>query len=197
MSHTKYHTDALILSGVDTGEADRFIQMLTRDFGLLGVHARGVRKASSKQRPYLQSLSFPKVSLVRGRNIWRLVHVEESKDSVVTNRNINERVIASRITRILRRFIQGEEFNPELFDAIKYGLLHLRKDDIGGQDVHTVENLIVLRILFYLGYVSEEEIDKALLEDTSSYSRDSLDCAIKNRQTIDSIIYQAVEESGL
>jgi DNA repair protein RecO len=197
MSHTKYHTDALILSGVDTGEADRFIQMLTRDFGLLGVHARGVRKASSKQRPYLQNLFFSKVSLVRGRNIWRLVHVEESKDSVATNRTPSERVIASRVGRILRRFIQGEEFNPALFDSIKYGLLHLRKEGIADQDVHTVENLIVLRILFYLGYVSQDEIDSTLLENTASYSESSLGRALQNRQLIDSIIYQAMEESGL
>jgi recombinational DNA repair protein (RecF pathway) len=171
--------------------------MLTKDFGLLGVHARGVRKMTSKQRPFLQNLAFSRVSLVRGRNIWRLVHIEESKDSVVTNRTPSERVVASRVGRILRRFIQGEEFNPALFDSIKYGLLHLRKVDIADQGMHTVENLIVLRVLFYLGYVSRDEIDSALLEDTASYSEESLGCALKNRQIIDSIIYQAVEESGL
>ena len=72
--HQIYQTEGIVLKSIDYSEADKYLLILTRDFGLIKTAAKGLRKVSSKLRYSLQEFSVAQISLVQGRSIWRLIN---------------------------------------------------------------------------------------------------------------------------
>jgi len=70
-----YTTEAVVLGSRDAGEANKYYFLLTRELGLIHAFAQGVRELKSKLRYSLAELSYVKVSLVRGKEKWRLTSV--------------------------------------------------------------------------------------------------------------------------
>lgn len=109
MSIEKYTTHALVIESYDQGEHDRVYKLFTREFGLVMAHAKSVRKLESKLRAHVQPRSFSLVTLVQGREIWRLVGAEENRRR---GDSLNE------ITTLLQRFIRGEGAHMLLYDHL-------------------------------------------------------------------------------
>lgn len=196
MSHTKHHTNAIILRSVGTGEADKFIWALSREFGMVGFHARSIRKISSKQRCYLEPLSYARLSLVRGRNMWRLTNVSEAGQGF---RRGPESILRARTRTVslVSRLVHGEESHPDLFSTIYEGFSFFDKAEISDMESYYLENLIYLRVLSLLGYVEKEKEIAGLLEDLSLYDRGVLDNTIKKDEAVRFHISRALESSGL
>ena len=76
MSYHIYNTKGIILSEKSLREADRVYSILTRDLGLIRATALGVRKESSKLRGNLEPVGLTTVSLVRGKEYWRVTSAE-------------------------------------------------------------------------------------------------------------------------
>src|SRR5512146_101812 len=72
MSHHIYNTRALVLGSRTRGERDRVFALLTRDVGLVKALAQGVRRESSKLGGVLMDYAISDVSLVKGKNAWRI-----------------------------------------------------------------------------------------------------------------------------
>ncbi len=70
--HHIYHTEGIILSSSNFGEAGKYYNIFTRDLGMVHASAQGVRKMSSKLRYVLQDFSYIKLDLVVGKNIFRI-----------------------------------------------------------------------------------------------------------------------------
>ena len=134
MSYHIYTTRGLVLSERPVREADRIYNILTRDFGLVRATALGVRKINSKLRGSIEPVSLSNVSLVRGKEHWRLTSAEFIRSFK-----------QSRPLSLLENLVAGEAPHPELFDmAEKY----LESDEI----------TFVSQILFHLGYLKEEDL---------------------------------------
>ena len=73
-----HHTEGIILSSKNYGEAGKYYSLLTRDLGLINASAQGVRKISSKLRFVLQDFSYIKVDLVHGKDFWRLTSASKT-----------------------------------------------------------------------------------------------------------------------
>ncbi len=135
MSYHIYTTKGIILSARPKGEADRLYSILTRDFGLIRAHAIGIRKSTSKLRGALEPVSLSTVSLVRGKEFWRLTSAEVIK-----------RFKKTKPLALLEQLVAGEAAHPELFDAVEK---HLNSD----------ETVLVSQILFHLGYLKKSDLD--------------------------------------
>ena len=70
--YQKYHTDAIVLKSYESGESDRVFALYTHDFGLVYARATSIRSEKSKMRYALQTCARAHVSLVKGKNGWRL-----------------------------------------------------------------------------------------------------------------------------
>lgn len=195
MSHIKHHTKAIVLGGVDTGEADRFIWALTGDFGMVGFHARSARKISSKQRSFLDDLSHVRLSLVRGRNMWRLTNVEEAEN--LRSENCRTEAAKKRIALLLSRLIRGEEKHSELFETVLRGFQFLNRQNPETERISLLEKLVSVRILFLLGYVEKDKRLRDLLEDPKSYDDSHIHLVSNRREAISEITSKALEASGL
>ena len=145
MSYTIHNTDGLIISQRSLREADRVYSILTRDLGLIRGTAIGVRKDASKLRGSLEPLTFSSISLVRGKEYWRITAAEVIKE-------IKSEPEILRPLILLEKLVQGESAHPELFDMVRDLILSRQPDD-EMFEIHLVAN-----ILFHLGYLNKEDL---------------------------------------
>lgn len=156
MSHRFYHTEGLILAHRHYGEADTFYQFLSPDLGLVTASARGIRYLKSKLRPQLEVLGHLELSLVRGRDLWRLVAAEKTTWLAPIFACPEKLLVWSRIAGLVRRLVHGEEKNPELFFDLKSGLGVLGQTILPEAGARLCELALALRLLYRLGYVKNE-----------------------------------------
>lgn len=157
MSHHIYHTRGIIIEAFDVKEANKSYWIFTRELGMVIAAAQGVRLAASKLRFSLQPLSLSEISLVRGRGSWRVVNAREISNIYWRIKDVPHSVaMSSRVLRMVRRLVTGEEKNEALFDYLSNGLMYL-SGGVGGvlpttKEVMNLEFILLLQVLYTLGY---------------------------------------------
>ena len=151
-----YQTDGWILGGVNVGEANRFLDLFTSELGLVRAMAQGVRKLNSKLRYGLQDYFFVRVSLVRGRDFWRIMNVERLNDFnwIYKDREIFRMIC--RIFSLLRRLVIGEGNDAVIFEDINLAIKLIDENDLSRDEKRAIEVILVFRILQRLGYVGRD-----------------------------------------
>lgn len=156
--HTISETDAFVLKSSATGEANKVLDILTKDFGFIRATAQGLRQLRSKLRYSLTDFSFVSVSLIRGREVWRVTTASKKGDSLGDISSKEARDALFRIFALLRRVLQGEETHSELFDTIhSFFTFLVEHKSLSRENLLSAEELTVLRILSLLGYVKDEK----------------------------------------
>ena len=204
--HHIYHTEGIILSSRNFGEAGKHYHIFTRDLGMITASAQGVRKMSSKLRFVLQDFAYLKIDLVQTRDFWRVTNA--SKTNVleqITKQPENFQVFAN-IARLLKRLLAGIEPNEALFVDLLAGLFILEKagmkeparphDGSGaGGDLRNIEAIIVLRILNNLGYIGDNGILKTFIK--SPFEESIIFEISKSRTQVLHQINKALKETHL
>jgi len=151
--HHIYHTPGFILKSVATGEANRQFFILTKDLGVIRATAQGVRLLKSKLRFKLTNFMPVKVSVVRGREIWRVVGVERDEEVPFNFLNDNNaKVFVAKIFSLILRLAQGEEKNEALYDMVREAFIYTSKEP-ESKKLESLELILGLRILKHLGYL--------------------------------------------
>lgn len=193
-----YHTSAFVLGGAPSGEGNRILALFTRELGMILALARSVREERSKLRYGLQDFSFSEITLVRGRDSWRVTNATLIENFRATFRAPPKTVLMfARVFRLLRRLLVGEEKNDRLFDAVRDALMFLK--DRGTQPV-SLENgeiVLVLRILYLLGYLAPRGQFGAVLSDISLWNDSLLSEARSFRSLAVADINNSLRESQL
>jgi recombinational DNA repair protein (RecF pathway) len=185
-------TPGFIIDSRPRGEAGKLLYVFTRDLGLVLASAEGIRLEKSKLRYYTGDYSFGTFSFVRGKEFWRMTSAagEESRD-----RSHSE--FFARLSLLLRRFLTGEEPNAELFDAIKScGDFLVTHAELEGEQLKSLESLIVLRMLQYLGYVGKD-VQVGEFFTGPEITMELLDKAAPLRTVMNQHINKALKESHL
>ena len=156
MSHHMYHTEGFVLSSSPTQEANKMFYIFTKELGLVHASAQGVRLLKSKLRYSLQDFYYANISLVRGKDMWRVTNA-----SAVGTRfpNIFSQAeycaIYFKILTLLKRLLHGEEKNESLFMLIVEAFDFLEQVPVGSFAPLSFECMLVLQILHNLGYGSQ------------------------------------------
>lgn len=156
MSHHVYNTEGFVLESASHGEANKTYSLFTRELGRIRASAQGVRLLKSKLRFSLQDYSFVKISLVRGKEFWRItnagvikpVHTDFQTDKFALR-------IVSRIFLLLRRLVPEEEKNEELFEMLSGSLVFLSEHKLSLDESTSAETILVIRVLSILGYMGD------------------------------------------
>ena len=166
MAHHIYHTDAIVLGGTNVGESHRLISIFTRDVGFVRAMARSVRTEHSKLRFCLQDFSRAQVSLVRGRQVWRITGATEHYNVYHLLSNDHEKIVLlTRIRSLLNRLLHGEEKNEYLFNVTAVFFDALRDNKLSANNLTALELITVLRILNSLGYLAHDKKFSDYVED--------------------------------
>lgn len=186
--HHVYTTPAFVVSSAPYGEAGKSLLLFSRDFGMIWATAQGIRLHQSKLRHHVQDYSFSYVSVVRGREMWRLTGAVEFKQYTKPSK------LYVRILGILKRLLPGEEKNEKLFDVIEKFHEFLEKGE--GGDKEFIEILTMLRILDCLGYVREKTPFESVLL-TTDFDSSALDLIKQHKTYAVKEINNALKESQL
>lgn len=199
MSYHTYNTEGLILDTKPTGETSQYVYLFTRELGLVGAHAQNTRHISSKLRYALDAPARSIVSLVRGKNMWRLISAIPEKSFFAAFRdNDQKQIISTRVFFLIKKLLAGEESNRELFDLVNGGLDFLEKgiEAKNTEQIKNFEAIIILRILHLLGYVPEIEQLKKYYE-TSDWNGGVINDFTSLRREAIRVINDSIRESGL
>ena len=157
MAYNIYTTQGLVLSWRPLREADRVYSILTKDLGLIRATATGVRKGESKLRASLEPLSLSSISLVRGKEYWRVTSAKlETSLSVELKSKKKIFKSLSKVLALLAGLVQGEEAHPELFEALLPIINSAAIQD--EEEREEFEIKLVSQTLFHLGYLSEKDL---------------------------------------
>ncbi|MDE2188144.1 MAG: DNA repair protein RecO [Patescibacteria group bacterium] len=161
--HEKYTTRGLIISASAYREADKIISIYTEDFGLVSAVAAGIRRSHSKLHFHVQEYSFRSFTLVRGRELWRLVGAEEIPAAISLDlKNHEHLAVYTRVISLIRRLVRGEEKNEGVFLSL-LDLYRLLAEAGNNVDLQVLEALAVFRVLHALGYIKGDVATEPLL----------------------------------
>lgn len=199
MAYHLYQTEAFVLDERPFGEANRIYHLLTPDLGLVTATAQGVRLLKSKLRFNLDKYIHVRVTLVRGKEVWRLIGVERTGDYENLYSDQTKLKFAVKIFSLLRRFIQGETTQKLLFEDLKLSLGYLAELKLLPADQKLFsawEQVTVLRLLYFLGYV--KNIPKLIsFINFKQWTLDILRKAHINQGFLVGIINEAIEVSHI
>jgi DNA repair protein RecO (recombination protein O) len=190
--YAKYTTDAIVLKSYERGESDRVYALYTRDFGLVRARASAVRTEHSKMRYALQSYSRSDVSLVKGKNGWRLAGATAIHTPI--GQDIKGVATFARIAELVVRMVGGEELNTYLFETLAEAHCVLVTTRV--ESTVTIEIVCAARILYALGYLSTEALESTLFTHTA-YASEHLFEAERLHKTLLSSINKAIAETQL
>ena len=161
--YTIHQTKGVVLDGVNIAEASRYLHIFTRDFGLIGASAQGLRELKSKLRYSLQDFTYGHLELVRGKNGWRVTSAEAIEDLSSSHERSGFEVVA-RLCSLLRRLLTGEEKNDRLFDDIVAVFTVIKNSKLSKKQISNLEVVAVMRTLNHLGYWGDSRISPFFLE---------------------------------
>lgn len=190
-------TPAIVVRSRNSGENGRIFSLFCRELGLIKAHAQGVRKTNSKLRGHLADFSLTKVSLVRGKNFWRLTGATTEKNYFQIFKSTPAKLkTAANVIRLLERLLHGEEKSEKLFDLINGGFDFLENLLIERENVLAFETALVLRILHRLGYVQKHQHISPFAE-TENWNEKLLTTIQPKIQHLIAVINQSLHESHL
>lgn len=193
----KHTTHAFVLSVSPSGEKNHFITLFTREFGMIRAKAQSVRVADSKLRYALQEYSYVEVSLVKGKDIWRITNALPVYNIYFELKNEQDIFLTiARIFSLLRRLVPDEGCEMLIFDDIKTICNNAQVKKYTKKSVEILEWLFVLRMLCFLGY-SKKESFKNLCEDEIEWTNEYLDNVSSYKDNAIYSINQALKASQL
>jgi recombinational DNA repair protein (RecF pathway) len=149
--HTIHTTEGFILKSLNFGEANRYFFIFSQEFGLIKSTAQSVRQLKSKLRYGLEDYSLSLLSVVRGREVWRITNAEK----LIKISEPERLSLLSRLFSLLLRLLHGEEKNERLFAHLRAGVDFLVTANLMSEDLSNFECIMALRILSALGYIGQ------------------------------------------
>ncbi|MEN9552055.1 MAG: hypothetical protein RI935_432 [Candidatus Parcubacteria bacterium] len=184
MAIEKYTTDSFVIESYDQGEHDKAFKLFTREFGLIIAIAKGIRKLESKLRAHIRPRQLSRVTLVRGKEVWRVVGGEEI---------LMESTLHDTITSLINRFIKGQGPSRRLYDQM-YALLEAS----ASYDEETTRLLIHYVMLVELGYADAMIIGAKDITEYKSYTtHDLYTHVLLNKERVKRHTLQVLKESQL
>ena len=146
-----YRTDAVVLSRIDFGEADRILTVYTPHYGKLRVIAKGARRPSSKLLPHLEYFTRTRLMLAKGRELDVVTGAETIDPLLALREDLAAYAHASHCVEVLHRLTEDRQENEAVYDLLARSLRLLAD----GVDPFPVTRHFELALLTLLGFKPE------------------------------------------
>lgn len=117
-----YHTDAIVLSRFDLGEADRILGVMTPTMGKLRVIAKGIRKPTSRFASHTELLSLTHLTLAKGRDLDVVSGAQLRSGHWNIREDLDALGAASHCAELIEQLVQERDSHPGLYRALRSGL---------------------------------------------------------------------------
>lgn len=146
-------TDALIIrENNNIGEADRFVNALTRDLGVVRASARGARNIKNRSNSATQLLSYSRLTLYKGREKYIIDDAEPLQVFFEVRGDIVKLSLAQYFCELAGVLAPREEPAEEFLRLLLGGLHYLSKDS---RNIRQIKAVVELRGLCLSGYMPD------------------------------------------
>jgi recombinational DNA repair protein (RecF pathway) len=164
MSYKTYTTEAIVCGSYNNNTADKNYLLFSKEGGMLWASARSVREERSKQRCALQDFSHIRVSLVKGKQGWRIGSVESLGNAFLSAHSRSMRALVTFAVQQLRRYVHGEVPLLALYtDALEI----LTHPNEFAETMLVVQKIFSLRLMSDLGYIAPSPVWEKLVQAAS------------------------------
>lgn len=146
-----YSDNGIVLRSKDSGEADKFITLITEGHGLINCIARGARRLVSKKAPHLDVFNLIKFQMGRGENPLFLNQAETISFYPNIKSDFSKIGICMTIIEILINTIPAEVEDKEIFWSLKSFLEGMDKAN-DSREINHLGRQFGLFIIRHLGY---------------------------------------------
>ncbi len=192
MAIEKFTTRALVLNQYTSGENDVTLKVFTEEFGVIFVVAKSLKKKEGKLKAHVRKYHFTNLTLVKGKEVWRLTGASEISLNDIIENKIDQKVLIPEVSKLIDRLYHGSEKHVELFERI-FNLVQNNKSD-----VNNLRRTIYASCLIELGYIDLSCLAVSNLQEYRQKSEEYLlfICSL-NQSTVNSQIRRALRESML
>ena len=148
---SSFSDTGIVIRSVDSGEADKYVSIITENHGLSDFVARGARRLNSKKAPHLDPFNLVKFQSGRGENPCYLEQVESSSYYPCIKKDFAKTGMCLTITEILIGTLPKEVDDREIFLSLKAFLDAMEKVE-DKKEINRLGRKFGLFILRHLGY---------------------------------------------
>jgi DNA repair protein RecO (recombination protein O) len=160
--NSSYSDTGIVVRSVDSGEADKYVSILTEQHGLSHFVARGARRITSKKSPHLDLLNIVKFQASRGDSPRFLDQVESIFYYPKIKTNFSKINISFTIVEILTSTLPAEVEDKEIYLSLRSFLDAVEKSE-GQREINRLGRKFGLFILRHLGYPTPKMSESANL----------------------------------
>lgn len=109
---------SIILSRHDFREYDQIISVFAQDYGKQEFLARGVKKITSKNSPYLEPCSWVDLEVIQGQEINHLIRVQPINLFKNIRKDFLKSSMAYYLIRVTEQFLSGHEQDERIYELL-------------------------------------------------------------------------------
>lgn len=152
-----YKSKGIVLRSIRYGEADRILDLYTRDAGLVSAIAKGIRRTKSRFGARLEPLSCVDFVAYGGRTLDTITQAETLRSFHGIRENLARFEAAAGMVGSVRALSGGDEADRRVFNLLYNGLDALESRDSGFE---AVEAALGLKLSVLAGYAPQ--LDRCL-----------------------------------
>lgn len=150
MSET-YSDRGIVIRSVDSGEADKFVSIISENHGLGSYVARGARRITSRKAPHLDLFNLVRFSVGRGENPRYLNQVESVAFFPGIKKDFAKVGLSLTFAEILSNTLPLDVEDREIYLSLKSFLESLEKTE-GKREINRLGRRFGLFLMRHLGY---------------------------------------------
>ena len=173
-----YKSKGIVLRSIRYGEADRILDLYTRDAGLVSTIAKGIRRTKSRFGGRLEPLSCVDFLAYEGRTLDTVTQVEVLRSFHGVREDLKRLEAAGGMVATVRALSGGDEADRRVFNLLFHALDALESRDSG---FGSLEASFSLKLSILAGYtprldtcVSCDQDPNESLDETPPYFAPSL-----------------------
>ena len=144
-----YRTKGIVLRSIRYGEADRILDLYTRDAGLVSAIAKGIRRTKSRFGARLEPLSCVDFMAYHGRTLDTVTQAEVLRSFHTVRENLARFEAAAGMVRNVRALSGGDEADRRVFNLLYNALGALETRE---RSYEAVEAAFGLKLSILAGY---------------------------------------------
>ncbi len=147
-----YKSKGIVLRSIRYGEADRILDLYTRDAGLVSAIAKGIRRTKSRFGARLEPLSCVDFVAFQGRTLHTVTQAETLRSFRGTREDLARFEAAAGMVGSVRALSGGDEADRRVFNLLYNGLDALEGAASGFE---AVEAALGLKLSILAGYAPQ------------------------------------------
>ncbi|WP_141431513.1 DNA repair protein RecO [Bacillus sp. 03113] len=139
--------EGIVIRTIDYGETNKIVTLYTREWGKVGVMARGAKKTNSRLAAITQPFTYGHFLVLKGRGLGNLQQGELISSMRLIKQDIFLTAYGSYIIDLADKCTDDQKPNPFMFELLLQTLSYLEE----GFDREIITNIFEIKMLSALG----------------------------------------------